>query len=89
MSVVLRVKVGPAVVAILLAAVVASVVGSSATAAGSGDIAGTVRSQTGAEAGVWVIVETDDLDTTFRKIVVTDDDGRFLVPDLPDATYSV
>ena len=41
------------------------------------------------EAGVWVIAETDDLDTGFRKIVVTDDDGRFLVPDLPEASYRV
>ena len=38
---------------------------------------------------MWVIAETDDLDTRFRKIVVTDDDGRFLLPDLPAATYDV
>ena len=38
---------------------------------------------------MWVIAETDDLETTFRKIVVTGDDGRFLVPDLPDADYEV
>ncbi|MBW2268714.1 MAG: carboxypeptidase regulatory-like domain-containing protein [Deltaproteobacteria bacterium] len=53
------------------------------------DIAGTVRSANGAEAGVWVIVETGDLEVTFRKIVVTDDEGRFLVPDLPEARYVV
>jgi hypothetical protein len=41
------------------------------------------------EAGVWVIAETDELPTRFRKIVVTDEDGRFLLPELPDATYSV
>ncbi len=82
-------NVGLLAATILLAAAFALVAGSSATAAASGDITGTVRSPTGAEAGVWVIVETDDLDTTFRKIVVTDDDGHFLVPDLPDATYSV
>ena len=50
---------------------------------------GVVRSPAGPEAGVWVIAETEDLDTLFRKIVVTGDDGRFLVPDLPDAAYRV
>ena len=39
--------------------------------------------------GVWVIAETDNLPTTFRKIVVTDDRGRFVLPDLPRATYRV
>ena len=53
------------------------------------DIGGVVTGPNGAEAGVWVIAETDDLETTFRKIVVTDDDGRFLVPDLPAGEYSV
>jgi len=47
------------------------------------DLAGIVTSGNGPEAGVWVVAETDDFDTTFRKIVVTDDEGRFLVPDLP------
>ncbi len=55
----------------------------------AGDLRGTVRSPAGVEAGVWVIAETDDLDTRFRKIVVTGDDGRFLVPDLPAASYRV
>jgi streptogramin lyase len=51
-------------------------------------IEGTVRSGDGnAEAGVWVIAETDELKTPYRKIVVTDDEGRFVVPDLPDASY--
>ena len=54
-----------------------------------GNLTGVVRSPAGPEAGVWVIAETDDLDTRFRKIVVTDDDGRFLVPDLPGASYRV
>ena len=53
------------------------------------DIAGTVTGASGPEAGVWVIAETGDFDTSFRKTVVTDDAGRFLVPDLPDASYEV
>ncbi len=53
------------------------------------DITGVVTSSSGAEAGVWVIAETDDLDTRFARIVVTDDDGRYLVPDLPAANYSL
>ena len=54
-----------------------------------GALRGVVRSAVGPEAGVWVIAETDDLDTRFRKIVVTDDGGRFLVPELPAASYEV
>ncbi|MDX1404843.1 MAG: carboxypeptidase-like regulatory domain-containing protein [Woeseiaceae bacterium] len=53
------------------------------------DIAGVVHSTAGPEAGVWVIAETDDLGTRFAKIVVTDDQGRYLLPDLPDAAYQV
>ena len=53
------------------------------------DIGGVVRSSKGAEAGVWVIAETKDLPTPFVKIVVTDDQGRYLLPDLPKANYSV
>jgi hypothetical protein len=45
------------------------------------DIAGTVMSDRGPEAGVWVIAVTDDTPTKFHKIVVTDDQGRFLLPD--------
>src|ERR1700716_2177578 len=55
----------------------------------SSDIAGVVTSSKGPEAGVWVIAETKDLGTGYRKIVVTDDQGRYLIPDLPKATYSV
>src|SRR4029077_7170101 len=53
------------------------------------DIGGVVTSAKGPEAGVWVIVETSDLPTMFRRIVVTDDRGRYLVPDLPKASYKV
>jgi hypothetical protein len=53
------------------------------------DIAGVVRSTKGPEAGVWVIAETKDLPTPYAKIVVTDDQGRYLLPDLPRANYTV
>src|SRR3989449_11561910 len=52
-------------------------------------ITGTVQGAQGPEAGVWVIAETKDLPTNFIKIVVTDDRGRFLLPELPPANYSV
>lgn len=53
------------------------------------DIAGVVSSLDGFEAGVWVIAETSDLGTRFAKIVVTDAEGQFVVPDLPLADYQV
>ncbi len=52
-------------------------------------IEGVVTGANGPEAGVWVIAETHDLGTRFIKIVVTDDAGRYVLPDLPDATYDV
>ncbi len=53
------------------------------------DIAGVVTGPRGPEAGVWVIAETSDLPTKFVRIVVTDDAGGYLVPDLPKASYRV
>src|SRR6202047_3435092 len=53
------------------------------------DIGGTVVGDKGPEAGVWVIAETKDLPTKFAKVVVTDDQGRFVIPELPDANYKV
>src|SRR5687767_15799948 len=53
------------------------------------DLGGVVTGPKGPEAGVWVIAETTDLPTKFGKIVVTDDRGRYLLPDLPKANYSV
>ncbi len=53
------------------------------------DIGGVVTSREGPEAGVWVIAETTDLPTKFIKDVVTDDRGRYLMPDLPKANYNV
>lgn len=53
-------------------------------------ISGTVSSADSTpEAGVWVIAETSALPTPYRKIVVTDDQGRFLIPQLPAARYDV
>src|SRR5215475_7209681 len=60
-----------------------------AVTVGAADIGGTVVSPTGPEAGVWVIAETTELPTKFARIVVTDDSGRYLIPDLPAANYSV
>src|SRR3982074_3598546 len=56
---------------------------------GATDIGGTVVGAAGPEAGVWVIAETTELPTKFARIVVTDDEGRYLIPDLPAASYSV
>src|ERR1700742_5177086 len=53
------------------------------------DIGGVVRSSSGPEAGVWVIAETRDLPVRYIKIVVTDDQGRYVIPDLPKASYDV
>jgi len=58
-------------------------------AVGADDIGGVVTGPSGPEAGVWVIAETSDLPTLFNRIVVTDDEGRYVVPDLPDASYEV
>jgi hypothetical protein len=53
------------------------------------DIGGVVTSRFGPEAGVWVIAETTELGTRFAKMAVTDESGRYVVPDLPKATYRV
>src|ERR1051325_371954 len=58
-------------------------------AADTGAIDGVVKGPTGPEAGVWVIAETTDLPTRYVKIVVTDHDGRFAIPELPNANYNV
>ncbi len=77
---------------LVIAATTALWLGMAATAQGpldADDIGGVVSSPNGPEAGVWVIAETDDFDTKFRKIVVTDDAGRYVLPDLPDADYDI
>ncbi|HKH75975.1 MAG TPA: carboxypeptidase-like regulatory domain-containing protein [Rubrobacteraceae bacterium] len=86
----------PFVVATVVASTLlwaASTLGAQAAPGGtridSDDIAGVVTGARGPEAGVWVIAETSDLPTKFAKIVVTDGQGRYLLPDLPTASYSV
>jgi len=56
---------------------------------GNDAIGGVVRSTHGPEAGVWVIAETTDLPTKFVKIVVTDAQGRYVMPQLPKANYKI
>jgi hypothetical protein len=56
---------------------------------GGVSISGTVSGPAGPEAGVWVIAETEDLPTPYAKIVVTDEEGRFVLPEMPQATYEV
>src|SRR5438094_9491282 len=63
--------------------------GSGAVAIDADDIGGVVTSPNGPEAGVWVIAETNDLPTRFAKMVVTDDQGRYVIPDLPKANYDI
>ena len=56
---------------------------------GATDLGGVVAGPGGPEAGVWVIAETTDLPTKLAKMVVTDDQGRYVIPDLPKAKYKV
>ena len=72
-----------------MAAVSAFAAAPAAPAIDNDDIGGVVTGSKGPEAGVWVIAETSDLDTPYSKIVVTDDQGRYVLPDLPQATYKV
>ena len=59
------------------------------TTANSSAIRGRVTSSAGAEAGVWVIAETRDLPTRFARTVVTNDNGEYLIPDLPAGNYDI
>src|SRR5205807_1513227 len=73
-----------------LAAAVASPAGAqqaATVAIDDDDIGGVVTGTNGPEAGVWVIAETTDLPTRYIKSVVTDDQGRYVIPDLPTANY--
>ena len=73
----------------LLFATAPAQVGAQSVNIGNTDIGGVVSGSKGPEAGVWVIAETTDLPTKFARIVVTDGQGRYLIPDLPKANYSV
>ena len=84
-----RFYVGMLGIVIAILAVVAHTAPSAQPAVAATDIGGVVTSVNGPEAGVWVIAETNDLPTKFAKIVVTDDRGRYLIPELPKANYSV
>src|SRR6516162_8067903 len=53
------------------------------------DIGGVVNGPNGPEAGVWVIAETTELPTRYIKSVVTDEQGRYVIPELPVANYQV
>ncbi len=81
------------VAAIVIAAFLAALPGrlnaQNAVSVKADDIGGVVTGPHGPEAGVWVIAETHDFPTRYAKIVVTDDQGRYVVPDLPKAKYQV
>ncbi len=77
-------------IAVLLALSLAGVSAQQAAVAiDNDDIGGVVTGAKGPEAGVWVIAETRDLPTRLARMVVTDDQGRYVLPDLPKANYSV
>src|SRR5881394_3620326 len=78
-----------ALLAVALAGLLAGQSKSDNVRVGNADLGGVVTSANGPEAGVWVIAETTDLPTKFAKIVVTDDRGRYVMPELPKASYSV
>src|SRR5690242_4882409 len=85
----------PALAVVVLGSIVAVRAGQAgrqsapAVAVDADDIGGVVTGPRGPEAGVWVIAETRSLPTRFIRIVVTDDRGRFVVPDVPKAEYDV
>src|SRR6478672_4368135 len=87
----MNVRFGIGITLILIAAVVitAQQQAGNAVAVDADDIGGVVTSAKGPEAGVWVIAETRELPTRLARIVVTDDRGRYLIPDLPKANYDV
>jgi hypothetical protein len=79
----------PATLLSILALVFCTSVIAQQVTIGGDDIGGVVSGPKGPEAGVWVIAETTDLPVRFARIVVTDERGRYLIPDLPKANYSV
>src|SRR5437588_4710495 len=86
---VLLLGVALAAVAGLLTLAPAQISAQNTVAIDADDMGGVVTSSKGPEAGVWVIAETTDLGTRMSKMVVTDDQGRYVIPDLPKAKYRV
>jgi len=88
-------RVSAAAIAVLLATTPSQLVAQTTTSrgvlitVGDNELGGVVRGRNSPEPGVWVIAETTDLPTKFAKIVVTDEQGHYLLPDLPKATYQV
>src|SRR5262249_19527828 len=82
---------GAAVIAAVLAGSISGLAAQQAPtlAIANDDHRGAVTRASRPEAGVWVIAETTDLPTRYAKMVVTDDQGRYVVPDLPKAKYKV
>src|SRR3989440_12114699 len=76
--------------AVLAVATAPAMAQQTAVAIDNDDIGGVVRGPAGPEAGVWVIAETTELPTKFAKIVGTDDQGRYVIPDLPpNVNYAI
>jgi hypothetical protein len=90
---VLHLRFAALVVAVCVSAALAGVgagqVASGAVSIDNDDVGGVVTGPRGPEAGVWVIAETRETPTRLIKVVVTDDQGRYLIPDLPKANYDV
>src|SRR5262245_14626093 len=84
-----RFAIGIALIVIAAVVITAQQQAGSAVGVDADDIGGVVTSAKGPEAGVWVIAETRELPTRLARIVVTDDRGRYLLPDLPRANYDV
>jgi hypothetical protein len=84
-----RRKLPQTVLGVVISLAAGSALAQSTVPIDSDDIGGVVTSSTGPEGGVWVIAETNELGTRFAKIAVTDDQGRYLIPDLPGANYDV
>lgn len=74
---------------VLLAGNLSSLATAQPAPVATGFIEGRVTGPNGPEAGVWVIAETHELPTKYVKIVVTDDAGRYVIPELPAVNYDV
>jgi streptogramin lyase len=80
---------GVAAIGVLAFLAAAPATAQTAVAIDNDDIGGVVTGPKGPEGGVWVIAETHDTPTRYAKMVVTDDQGRYVVPDLPKGKYKV